>query len=130
MMGWNPARKPYINLATYRKTGAEVRTPVWIAENAGTLYVFSESKAGKVKRIRANGRARIAACDVRGNLKSDWLDASARIVTDSGEIAGMYAAFARKYGWQMRILNLLARLSGRYNRRAIIAISLSPAVNG
>lgn len=130
MADWNPAREPYVNLATYRKTGAEVRTPVWIAENDGTFYVFSESKAGKVKRIRANGRARIAACDVRGKLKSDWIDASARIVTNPGEIEGMYAAFARKYGWQMRILNLLARLSGRYNRRAIIAISLSSDVDG
>ena len=130
MTDWNPATEPYVNLATYRKTGVEVRTPVWIAENEGTLYVFSESRAGKVKRIRANGRARIAACDVRGNLKSEWIDASARIVTDSREIAGMYDAFARKYGWQMRTLNLLARLSGRYNRRAIIAISLSSAVNG
>ncbi len=28
-------------------------------------YVFSEGKAGKVKRIRANGKARLAACTSR-----------------------------------------------------------------
>lgn len=113
----------YVNLATFRKSGAEVRTPVWIAGHNGTLYVFSESKAGKVKRIRANGKARLATCDYSGNLKGDWVEASARIVTDEKEIREMYPAFSNKYGFQMWVANFFARLSGRYNKRAIIAIT-------
>jgi len=100
-------------------------TPVWIAGCNGDYYVFSEGKAGKVKRIRANGRARIAACDLRGNVKSEWIDATARIVTDPREIEAMYAAFAKKYGWQMAVGNFLARLSGRFHKRAIIGIHLA-----
>lgn len=124
MMPFDPAREPYVNLATYRKSGAEVCTPVWIAEHAGNYYVFSESKAGKVKRIRAIKRVRLAACDIRGNLKSDWIEGVARIVDSEEEIEAMYPAFTRKYGWQMRLGNLFARISGRYGRRAIIAIAL------
>ena len=124
MMPFDPSREPYVNLATYRKDGREVRTPVWIAVHEGISYVFSESRAGKVKRIRATQRVSLAACDVRGNVKSDWVEGSARIVEDQAEIDAMYPAFSRKYGWQMWVLNLLARLAGRYNKRAIIAIRL------
>ena len=124
MMPFDPVGEPYVSLATYRKNGVEVRTPVWIAEHDGTFYVFSESKAGKVKRIRARKRVRLAACDIRGNLKSDWIEGTARIVKSDDEIEAMYPAFTKKYGWQMRLGNLLARISGRYGRRAIIAITL------
>ena len=125
MTAFDPAREPYVNLATYRKSGAEVRTPVWIAEHGDTCYVFSESKAGKIKRIRANPRVRLAACDFRGTLKGDWIEGTARIVSSQQEIDNMYPAFTAKYGWQMRLGNFLARLSGRYHRRAIIAIQLA-----
>ena len=56
----------YVSLATFRRNGREVRTPVWLAKVDVRYYLFSEGKAGKVKRIRANGRARLAACDLRG----------------------------------------------------------------
>lgn len=125
MTVFSPAWEPYVNLATYRKSGAEVCTPVWIAEHDGTLYVFSEARAGKVKRIRANGRVRLAPCDIRGKLKGDWVDGTARIVKDQTEIDAMYPAFTRKYGWQMRLGNVFSRLSGRYHKRAILAISLA-----
>ena len=46
-MKFNPAVETYVNLATYRKDGREVRTPVWLAGDNGEYYVFSESKAGK-----------------------------------------------------------------------------------
>ena len=121
---FDPGNEAYVNLATYRKDGWEVRTPVWLAQVNDEYYVFSESKAGKVKRIRNNGRMSIAACNVRGDVKSEWLHGSARLVEDSREISSMYRAFDKKYGWQMRTLNFFARLSGRYNNRMIIALSI------
>ena len=114
----------YFNLATFRRTGSAVETPVWFARRGTVYYVFSEGKAGKVKRIRANGRARVAACDVRGGLLGDWHDATARIVDDPAEIARGYAALRARYGWQMRLLDLLSKLSGRYDARAMIAVEL------
>lgn len=121
---FDPATEQYVNLATFRKSGVEVHTPVWIAEHSGTYYVFSEGKAGKVKRIRNNSHVRLAPCDMRGNLKGEWIDGTARLVDDADEIAQMYPAFTRKYGWQIRVANFFSRLSGRYQRRAIIAITL------
>src|SRR5262245_32779271 len=65
---FDPAVERYVNLATYRRNGAEVRTPVWIAGEGDRYYVFSAGEAGKVKRIRVTPRVRLAACDMRGEL--------------------------------------------------------------
>jgi PPOX class probable F420-dependent enzyme len=62
---FDPAADKYVSLATYRRNGVEVKTPVWIADVSRLYYVFSAGDAGKVKRIRATPRVRLAACDVR-----------------------------------------------------------------
>lgn len=71
---FDPAAEKYVSLARYRRNGTEVKTPVWIAEMAGRYYVFSAGDAGKVKRIRATPRVRLAACDVRGYVRSAWIE--------------------------------------------------------
>jgi uncharacterized protein len=119
---FDPATEKYVSLATYRRSGIEVKTPVWIAEVARRYYVFSAGDAGKVKRIRATPRVRIAACDVRGNIHSSWMEAQARIVSDSALIAQVRTALRRKYGLMMRILDAVATLTGRIRRRAYIEI--------
>ncbi len=117
--------EPYLSLATFRKSGVAVETAVWCAESDGRLWVFSAGDAGKVKRLRNSPRARVAACDVRGRLRGEWRDASARIVTEPAEIESAYRALRAKYGWQMRIADTLSRLSGRYERRAVLEIRLA-----
>ena len=93
----------------------------------GEYYVFSESKAGKVKRIRNNGKMSIAPCDMRGKLKHDiWESGTAAIVTDSAKIQDIYRLFDAKYRWQMRFLNFIAKLNGRHNNRAILALTVVP----
>lgn len=125
MLPFDPNREKYISLATFRRSGKEVRTPVWVAEHNGKLYVFSENTAGKVKRIRANGRAQFAACNFNGQvIKSGWTQSTARVVEDQSEIDAMYRAFARKYGLIMILTNFFSRLSGRFERRAIIAMDI------
>ena len=126
-MKFNPAVETYVNLATYRKDGREVRTPVWLTGDNGEYYVFSESKAGKVKRIRNNGKMAIAPCDMRGKLKHDiWESGTAAIVTDLAKIEDIYRLFDAKYRWQMRFLNFIAKLNGRHNNRAILALTVVP----
>jgi uncharacterized protein len=117
----------YFSLATYRRNGREVATPVWFAAADDTFYVFSAGDAGKVKRIRAGSRARVARCDVRGKLLGDWQDATARLVTDATETRRAYQALRKKYGVSMRVLDFFAQLTGRYHRRQLIAVSLSDA---
>ena len=125
-MAFDPALSPYVSLATYRKSGVEVLTPVWVAELDGRYYVFSEAGAGKVKRIRNHPRVRIAACNYSGNVRQgDWLAGEASIVTDSVLIGRVYKQFTNKYGWQMRLTNLLSKIAGRYDQRAMLEITLT-----
>jgi len=122
---FNVAQATYVNLVTFRKTGAEVRTPVWIAPLDGKHYVFSESKAGKVKRINNNPSVKIALCDMKGKLLGDdWIDGRAAIIDDAKLINAVNGSFTRKYGLIMRATNFLARLTGRYDKRAILEITL------
>ena len=118
--------EPYVSLVTLRRDGREVATPVWVAPLAERLYVFTERTAGKVKRLRNDTRIRLAPCNVRGDLRSDddWTEGRARILDDASLEAEVYAAFAQKYGWQMRLVNLASRLSGRIDGRAVLEIEL------
>src|ERR1700681_4817106 len=86
--------RKYLNLETFRKNGQGVRTPVWFAAepSAGvpqTLYVYSTADSGKAKRIRNDSRVRVAACDVRGKLLGEWVEARAEIVTGEEAEHGM-----------------------------------------
>ncbi len=121
---FDPAIERYVSVATYRRSGEEVCTPVWLAKVDANYYLFSEGEAGKVKRIRANGRARMAACDLRGRVSSGWLEAQARIVEEAELIERVYAALRRKYRWQMNIGDFFSKISGRYHKRAIIELQV------
>ncbi len=117
-------RQRYMALATFRRSGAEVRTPVWFAAMDGKLYVFSAGDSGKVKRLRHSSRARVATSDVRGNVRGEWWDAHARIVTEPRVIERAHAAMRVKYGWQARLGDLFSRLTGRLPRRAWIEVQI------
>ena len=117
-------RRRYVALATFRRTGAEVRTPVWFAAMDGKIYVFSAGESGKVKRLRHSSRARVAPCDVRGEVRGAWWDGTARLVTEPGLIERAHAAMRAKYGWQGWLGDLFSRLTGRIRRRAWIEIEV------
>jgi PPOX class probable F420-dependent enzyme len=112
----------YLNLATYRRNGTAVNTPVWFAADDGSYYLFSASKAGKMKRLRNSSAARIAPCDVRGTLLGDWIDARAHRVESVEEERKAYRLLIKKYGWQMRVTNFFSRLTGRINHRSVILV--------
>ncbi|HUP22689.1 MAG TPA: PPOX class F420-dependent oxidoreductase [Thermoanaerobaculia bacterium] len=114
----------YLSLATFRKNGNAVATPVWFAEDDGKLYAFTAGDSGKVKRLRNGPRARVAPCTVRGKLLGDWQDADARIVADAATVERAYRALRDKYGLQMWLTDLSSRLTGRYSRRAVLEIAL------
>ena len=118
------ASERYVNLATFRRNGREVRTPVWIAREGSKLYVWTNGTSGKVKRVRANGRVRLAPCDARGKLRGDWTDGSARMLDDPEVMQRGLETVIRKYGWQMRLALFASRLTGRYSQRAVIEIEV------
>ncbi len=122
MPGLDEAR--YLNLATFRRSGTAVETPIWFAPAAGKLYAFTAGGSGKVKRLRNSPRAEVAPCDVRGRLRGDWIEAKARIVDDPKTVARAYAALRAKYGLQMWLTDFFSRLSGRIRKRAIVEIEI------
>jgi PPOX class probable F420-dependent enzyme len=112
----------YLSLESFRKNGQGVRTPVWFAEGDGLFYIYTLADSYKIKRIRNNPRVRIAPCDVRGKVKGEWVDATARILDEVGD-QRTHELLNRKYGLIKRISDILSKLRG--NQRASIAIQLS-----
>lgn len=91
----------YISLATFRKTGVPVYTPIWFAEEGGKLYFMTNSKLGKVKRLRNNPQVKIAPCTIRGKITGPEFAASARILP-AAETASVRRAINAKY-WLARL---------------------------
>ncbi len=91
----------YLSLATFRKSGVAVRTPVWFVEGEGTLYLFTNPRSGKVKRIRNNPHARIAPCTMRGRITGPEFEATARMLSSS-DAEHALKLLKKKY-WLMRI---------------------------
>jgi PPOX class probable F420-dependent enzyme len=114
----------YISLATFRRSGAEVATPVWFAALGARLYVFTMADSGKVKRLRHTPKARVAPSDMRGRVQGAWQPATARLVTDPGVIDRAHAALRAKYGVQVWVADFFSRLTGRLRRRAWIEVEL------
>jgi PPOX class probable F420-dependent enzyme len=70
----------YISLATFRKSGVAVYTPIWFAEKNGKLYFMTNRKLGKCKRLRNNPNVRIAPCTIRGKITGPEFAATARML--------------------------------------------------
>ncbi|MCC7515849.1 MAG: PPOX class F420-dependent oxidoreductase [Pseudomonadales bacterium] len=113
----------YINLGTFRKTGARVDTPVWFAEQDNAFFVLSNNQAGKVKRLRNGQRCQIAPCTLFGTVTGQWYDAEASILDDEEAIKTAYDALKQKYGWQMHLLDTGARIGGRIDQRTFLRIT-------
>ncbi len=103
----------YINLETFKKSGDGVLTPVWLAVLGDSLVVVTGSDSWKVKRLRRNPRVRVAACDVRGKLKGEWVDGSCEILSDPEREEQARVALRTTYGWQMALADLGSGLRGR-----------------
>ncbi|WP_432839281.1 PPOX class F420-dependent oxidoreductase [Dactylosporangium sp. CA-092794] len=114
----------YVSLTTFRRSGTGVATPVWHALHDGELFVVSAADAGKVKRIRNDGRVTVTACDVRGRVKPGAPSATgtARLLDDAGTQAAR-GYIERKY-LLSRLGNGLSRLL-RLRRPDSIGIVIS-----
>ena len=116
----------YLNLETFKKSGEGVKTPVWfaadpasdLANDAAQLYAYTIGNAGKVKRIRNNGRVRIAPCDMRGNLLGEWVEAQAEIVTGADAEYGNRLLNKKYWPWK-QLLNFFASF-GRRGRTGFV----------
>ena len=102
--GFGHLSGPYCLVATYRRSGEAVATPLWYGvDDQGRLYFRTYAHAAKVKRIRNNPRVLVAPSTMRGKPKGPAAAGSARIL-DAGEephaeetIQSNYGLFRRVY---------------------------------
>lgn len=110
----------YLNLETFKKNGEGVKTPVWFAaepsarleSSEAKLYVYTIGVSGKVKRIRNNGRVKIAPCSASGGLRGEWVDARAEIVTGAEAEHGMRLLNKKYVPWK-QLLDFFAKFRPR-----------------
>jgi PPOX class probable F420-dependent enzyme len=115
-------RQKYLNLETFRKSGINVRTPVWFVQEGNTIFVRTIADSGKVKRIRNNSQVNIAACKVDGSLLGDWEQAKAKEVVDKNTDKKVDRLLDKKYGLMKKMFSLSSVLQGKKN--TVIEISV------
>ncbi len=105
-------RNEFAQLTTYRKSGVGVPTTIWFAHTAGEIYVTTQPGAGKLKRIRNNGRATLAPCTRRGQVTGASIACTARVLSTPAEQGQAIQALTRKYGLLYRLFRGFQRLRG------------------
>ena len=118
------SKESYVNLATFRRSGVAVETPVWFAILDGKLYVVTDGTSAKVKRLRATKKVRLAPCNMWGGVTGEWVGGTGRILVDKKLIDRAHTALCEKYGWQMWLLDTGSWLFGRIGRRAYLELSV------
>ncbi|HZD12471.1 MAG TPA: PPOX class F420-dependent oxidoreductase [Candidatus Binatus sp.] len=113
--------KKYINLETYRKNGEAVRTPVWFIDEDGELFVRTDYDTGKVKRIRRSPKVRFALCNMRGSVKGEWFEATARL-TDDETAERIRGEIKKKYPVMFRLTELLGKGTSK-----VVVIQIRPS---
>ena len=113
----------YISLITFRKSGVPVPTPVWLMEDGGVIYVRTDPRSGKAKRLRRIQRVRIAPSDSRGKTLGPYVEANARFL-EGEDAQRMLLLIKRKYGMMGTLVDLFNGLRGNHPT-AVIEIRLA-----
>lgn len=118
--------QPTISLATFRKSGEEVRTPVWPIVIDGSFWVISFRDSWKARRLRNNPKLRFAPCDSSGRkILGDWAEGRAELSEAPERLEWLVGELKRKYGWRyVLIVQVLYPLLRR--RGAQVAIEVTP----
>lgn len=115
--------KGTINLTTYRKSGQEVHTPVWVVNIDERGYVRTSMKAGKIKRIRNNSDVVIAPCTSSGKITGDKVLAKAVIIEPRKD---EYSMINKKFRSKYKIMYYLIMWKNNLTGVTSAVIRLSP----
>ena len=108
----------YINLITYKRDKSSVTTPVWVADFSNTLVITTSLNAGKVKRVRNNGKATIYITNQNGSKKlSESLNVKASIIEDIDLKKHAADLIRKKYGMMAKMI-----MKGPDEKRTIIRL--------
>ena len=103
----------YLNIETFRKNGQGVKTPVWFAQDGGTLLIWTQADSGKAKRIRRDGKVRIAPSTASSEPVGEWVNAKADVEESANGLMHIEKLFKDKYGFMFRFLSWLNKSRGR-----------------
>ncbi|MDT0212752.1 PPOX class F420-dependent oxidoreductase [Rothia sp. ARF10] len=126
------AEQRYVELTTFRRNGAGVPTPVWIAPDGDDLLVVTVDGTGKTKRLAHTDCVELRPCSVRGEVApgAPRYAGRARVQRDRASVARVKRAIGAKYGWWYRALTVvepvLERLPGRKPRAAVVITDVVP----
>ena len=111
------AAEKFVSLTTFRRSGAAVPTPVWVAPTDvdGVLVVTTPSGSGKVKRLRNNPDVELRPCTRRGEVADGAPVALGRVelVTTADEVRAAHSPLAAKYGLAFKAVMLAERVIRR-----------------
>jgi uncharacterized protein len=99
----------YIVLETFRKNGKAVRTPVWFIQSEGSIYIRTDEKSGKVKRLRNNPRVRIVLCNFLGRPSGEWIH-GILVPASSSKSQLADRLLDKKYGFQGKLVKILYKI--------------------
>lgn len=115
----------YLSLTTFRKTGEEVATPVWVARDGDRLVVTTEATSGKAKRLRNSGRVLLAPCDYRGKLTGEQVPGTA-VLLDEADSARVRSIVIGRNGLLGKAIEFVERFRGNNGPSVGIAITPGP----
>ena len=118
------SQQKYLALRTFRKSGEEVITPVWIASEGDELFVFTTGESGKVKRIRRNGTIALAPCTMRGKVTGVWLAATATVDDTDATLDHVTDLIASKYGLEYKLFTMFKSKESVKQGRVIVRMRL------
>jgi len=120
------ADEKYVALTTFKKDGTPKQLPVWpVDAGEGRVGFVTSSQTWKVRRLANNPRVELQPSDGRGRVKNGTEPVSGTAeVLEGAEFEAMKAKVADKYGFQLKLINLIhslpLRRTGSHNDRAVV----------
>jgi PPOX class probable F420-dependent enzyme len=115
--------RSFLNLETFRRNGAGVKTPVWFTQEGETLYVRTVAGSGKVKRVKNNGEVQIVPCEANGTPTGEWAKAYAVEATDPETAELVRRLLEKKYG-AVQVKAFAAATALRREKYTVLKIQL------
>jgi len=106
----------YLSLASFRRNGTGVATPVWFVEENGRIFVKADGDSYKVKRIARNPAVTVATCTAWGRLRCEPVSAHAEVLSESAAQRAE-ELMARKYRLERALILPLYRAVQRIRGR-------------
>ena len=119
----------YVSITSYRRDGKGVATPVWFVEEAGRLFVQTDLRSFKVKRIRVNPAVTVVPCTAGGRPRGEPVPAHAEVLGEE-ELPHVETLLKRKYRLDMLIIGPLRWVQTTFHlgraRGPSVAVVITP----